>query len=139
MLPLFLNVLEVNCRNDGDACLEELFRVLPAMEVTTARGIIVGEAVHQTHLRSPSQNGFDIHHGCTVDHPKRDDFHLLQQVADFGRELELGGSHKHVFPSLATPPAFLQHTKRLAHARGVTQENLQPAAPHLQFFGLHPT
>ncbi len=44
-------VLDVDRRDDGDAGVEQLLDVLPALGILAARGVGVGELVDQHHLR----------------------------------------------------------------------------------------
>jgi hypothetical protein len=48
----------------------------------------------------------------------------------------LDGADHHILSALLAPAAFVEHADGLAYARGVTKEDLQPAAPVVCFLTL---
>ena len=58
-----LQVLDVDRGDHGDARVEQLLDVLPALRVPAARGVGVRELVDEHHLRVARQHGVDVELG----------------------------------------------------------------------------
>ena len=56
-----LEVLHVQCRDNGDTGLEQLVDVLPPLLVPRAGDVRVGDLVDQHELRFPGEDGIDVH------------------------------------------------------------------------------
>jgi hypothetical protein len=140
VLMLF-DVLQIDGGDHRDALIQDVVHILPAFRIARARRIIVGQFVHQADARMAAENRRDVQHFvlvsgvCFLEHG--DVLEGGHQRFQIGRERKLDGGHHHIFAAFLAPPPFVQHAERLAHARGVTQEHLEPAAPGAALFGLH--
>ena len=74
---LLLDELEIDRGNHGDSRREKLFHVLPAVGVSTAARIIVGESVDQANRRPPPKNRLDIDRGAAQVLTRRDGLEAL--------------------------------------------------------------
>ena len=110
---------------------EQLLHVLVALGVPAARGVGVGQLVHQGDRRPPRQDGVEVHllqhHAAVLDLAPR---HLLQ-VADqgggLGPAVRLDDADDHVHALLLEPLPLLEHLVGLADAGGEAEVDLQPA------------
>ncbi len=78
-----LDVLDIDRRVDVDAVVEQLLDVEIALGVAAAGRVGVGELVDQHDLRTPRDDGVEVHllerAALVLDVPARDDLEPLQQ------------------------------------------------------------
>ena len=115
-----LQVLDVDRRDDGDARVEDLLDVLPALRISAARCVRVGELVDENDVRFAFDHGVDIEfvEACSavVDVAGGDDLDALDQL---GRLLAAVGFHDggdDVGAALQPPVRLAEHRVRLADA-----------------------
>jgi hypothetical protein len=125
----FLQILEVDCGDDGDSSIEQLFNVLPAMTVWTAGRIVICETINESNLRVPRDYGGNIYYFLAAHLQHRNNFELLQYGLHFRGILRLQGANDDVLPSFMAAAAFVQHLEGFAYARSIAQENLETATP----------
>ena len=124
-------MLDVHRRDHVDAVPQQFLDILIALGKPSPRGVGVGQFVHDHHRRFALDHRIEVHlakdDAVILDAPGR---HLLQfsHLRDrLGPAVGLHDADHHVDPLAFEPPGFLQHLEGLAHPRGETEVNLQPA------------
>src|SRR6516162_1985325 len=127
-VALVFDVLKIDGADDGDAGLEELFNVLPAVSVAAAGRIVVREAVHEADLRAPRKNSGDVHGLAAFGLQRSNDFERGEDGLDVGRNFGLNSADDHVLAAFAATAAFVKHAEGFADAGSVAEKNLEAAA-----------
>ncbi|EPJ41365.1 putative Sensor protein KdpD [Streptomyces afghaniensis 772] len=129
-----LQVLDVDGRDDVDACREQFLHVLPALGVAGAGDVRVCEFVHQGDLRAAGEDGVEVHlredAAPVLQLPAR---HLLQPVQHqlgAGPAVVLDEGDHAVGAPLDAAVRLGQHRVRLADARCRTEVDPKVAACH---------
>src|SRR5882672_6154844 len=141
-----LDVLHVDRGVDGDAGLEQLLDVLPALGMPRPRlaleGVAVRELVDEQDLRLARERGVEVEvaqRGAAVsDVPVRQPLESLEQRLGLGAAVRLDVADDDVHASRLERARVFQHGVGLADARGRPEEHLQLAALRLRFLALHP-
>ena len=135
---LLSHVLEVNGGDHGDSRGQELLDLLPALRVLAPGGVLISETVDQTDLRVTAEDRSDIDRRGPEIGLKRNDFEMLQELLHFRGSRGLDGGHDHILAAHFAAASFVQHSKRFANTRGVTEEHLELSAHLMVFFGFNP-
>lgn len=93
--------------------------------MTGAGRVVVSQTVNDAHRRAPPHEGFHIDCRGFTNYPERDHLQLLDQSLSSRCETRLDGADHDVLASLAATAGFVEHPVGLAHARRVSQEDLQ--------------
>ncbi len=107
IITTLLDMLEVEGSDDHDSGRQDFFHVLPALGVLAARRVVVGDAIDQTDLRMPAEDGFHIHRRSGADFLERNDFQGLHQMRELGGQVRLNGAHNHILAPGSAPPALI--------------------------------
>jgi hypothetical protein len=135
-----LNVLDVDRRDDGDASIEDLEDVLPALLVTTrSRHIGVRQLVDEHKGGTTSQHRVHIHLlPCGVpvlDVLARHHRKVPDLLGGEGTLMGLDEPDDDVGPTLEPPPTFVEHGARLPDARRRAEIDAEAAGrPHTFVF-----
>ena len=131
-----LQVLDVDGGDDGDAGVEQLLDVLPALGVLAARGVGVGEFVDQHHLgaggpapRRTSSSGKLP--AAVVDVARRDDLDAVEQLGGLLAAVGLDDRGDHVGAALEPAVRLAEHREGLADAGRRAQVDAQLPALRL--------
>jgi two-component system, OmpR family, sensor histidine kinase KdpD len=124
------DVADVEGGIDVDAACQQLVDVLPALSVTIAGEVRVGELVHHGQLRTSGDNRPDVQFGeariPVGDRARRDDFEVVELGSGPGPPVPLPLGHDGVdtgAPPLARVP---QHRVGLPHSRGNPEVGAKP-------------
>src|SRR5664279_324579 len=98
------------------------------MSITDARRIIVSEAIDETDLRMPQQNGLDVDDRDILDVDGRNDFQLIQKWFELGRDVGLQSANHNVLPPFFAPPPLVKHAKGFADSRSVSKKHFEAAS-----------
>ena len=127
-----LQVLDVDGGEDVDPRLQQLLHILPALGVTGAGHIGVGQLVHQHHRRVTGQHAVQVKLGQTMTAievvGEQLHFESGQQRRRLAAAMGLHQSHQHIQPLGPQPLGLLQHGVGLAHPRTGAEEDLQLAS-----------
>lgn len=125
-------MLDVDRGEYVDAGREQFLDVLPAFFVTAARGVAVGQLVHQHQFGLGGEQAIEVHflqhHAAVFGAQQR----LLRQAAEqgFGLGAAVGfhyaGDQSHALAHLSV--GRLEHGVGLAHAGSGAEEDFEPAA-----------
>ncbi len=125
-------VLDIDRGEDVDPGRQQLLNVLPALGVPAARGIAVGQFVHQYQLGLGLEQAVEVHFLQQYATVFRTHQGLLGQPAQqgFGLGAAVGLHHpgKHLDPLAQLAMGRLEHGVGLANPGGGAQEHLEPAA-----------
>jgi hypothetical protein len=125
------NVLDIDRGIDVDSAAQELLDVEVALRVTAARRIGVGELVDQDDLRTPSQDGIEVHFleplPLILDAPARNDLQSLQQRFGLPAAVGFDDAHDDVVAVFLPGAGLLQHLVGLADAGCGAHEDSQLA------------
>ena len=114
-----LEVLDVHRGDDVDAGVEEVVDVLPALLVTAAGHVGVGELVDERHGGLAGQDGIDVHllegGAPVVEAAARHDFEVAELGLRPGPAVGLDETDHDIGAALVTAPALVEHGERLAH------------------------
>src|SRR5881227_319150 len=69
--PHLFDVLQVYGGNHGDASVEQLRDVLPAIGVSRPGRVVVSKSVDEANLRAAKKNTLDVHHRSTFNIQER--------------------------------------------------------------------
>lgn len=134
---LLADVLQVDRGDDGDAAIEQVFDILPALRIAAAGRIVVSQLVDQADRRVAAEERRQIDHFVSLAAvallDRRDHFETRQHALDIGF---VGGLHQadhHILAALFAAAAFVEHAVSLAYARGITQKDFETAAPLAPF------
>ena len=134
-----LDVLDVHRGPDVDAGRQQLLDVHPALGVSAARGVVVGELVDQRQLRAALQQPVEIHLlqlAAAIGHPAaRHDLEPGQQRRGLAPAMGLDQAHHHVDAVELAAPGRGQHLVGLADPGCGAEEDLEPPAPFLPRLG----
>ncbi|HXY27583.1 MAG TPA: hypothetical protein VEH82_04820 [Acidimicrobiales bacterium] len=116
-----LEVLDVDRRDDGDAGVEDLEDVFPALLVTARpRDVGVGQLVDQHHLRLAVEHAVEVHllprRAAVLDPLARDHREIADLLERVGPLVRLHEAHHHVRPPLEASPSLVEHGACLADA-----------------------
>ena len=129
-----LEVLDVHRRDDIDARFEQLLDVLPALRVSTARGIGVRELVDERHRGMASEHSVEVHlvesRAAVLDLPPRDDLEVAELLDRLRAGVGLDETDHDVGAPLGPAAALVEHVEGLAHARRGTEVDAQRASGH---------
>ena len=138
---LLADVLQVDRGDDGDAAVEQVFDILPALRIAAARRIVVGQLVDQADGRVAAEEGGKVEDFVSLSAVPllygRNDLEAGEHALDIRRVGALHQPHHHVLPALFAAPAFIEHAVRFADAGSVAEEDLEAAAPFAPFGGLN--
>ena len=135
-----LHVLDVDGGVHVDAGGEQLIDVLPALGMTRARGVGVGELVDQDQRRPASEGAVEVEvaerrspvlDGATGKHLK-----ALEQRFCLDPAVRLHEAHHHIHAVIALFTSGFEHGVRLADARSCAEEHLQLATTTARLFFL---
>ena len=126
-----LDVLNVDCRVDIDAAVEQLLDIEVALGMTAARRIGMGKFVHQRDLRMAGDDGVEIHLlerlPLVFETPARDDLEAVEQGLRLLAAMRFDDADHDVVAVLLPGARLLQHLVGLADAGSRADENLEPA------------
>ncbi len=124
-------MLNVQGGDDVDAGLQQFLHVLITLAVAAARGVGVGQFVHQGHLRPTSEDGVEVHffqHDAAIlDAPPRHLLQIAHLCQGVGPAMRFDDADDDVDALLFEALRFLQHLVGLADAGREAQINLEPA------------
>ena len=127
-----LHVLDVHGRVDVEAGVEQLDHVLPALGVTAAGRVGVGQLVDEDQRRLAGQRAVEVEllqRGAAVlDGTARKDLEPAQQRLGLGPAVQLDVADHEVDTVIALLTGGLEHRVRLADAGRGAEEHLQLAA-----------
>ncbi len=127
-----LEVLDVECRPDVDAGLDQLARVLPALGVARARRVRVRELVEQQHAGLARERLVDVElqepHAAVLDLARRQPLEALGERRRLGPPVRLDPADHHVDTRGALGARRLEHGVGLADAGGGAEEDLEASA-----------
>lgn len=125
-----LDVLHVERCVHVDACVEQLFDILPAFRVPQTFRVRVSQFIHEQQLRLASECRVEIElaerHSAIRHLPKRQRFEPLQQRLSFRTPVRLDVADDDLDALSLLAPRGFEHCKRLAHSGRVPEEHLQP-------------
>ena len=101
------------------------------------RRIVVGQPIHQTHLRSARQDPRHVHYRHAFDAFQWNDLERHDRLRDIRRQVRLDRANHDILTALAPAPAFIEHPEALADARSVTEKNLQSRSRLILLVDLH--
>lgn len=126
-----LDVLDVERGENVEAGVEQLTHVLPALGMAAARGVRVGEFVHERELRTARENGVEIHLGerdaAILDGAARDEREVLRERVGFGAAMRLDIADGDGTPRLQLALRRFEHGVGLAHAGAHAEEDFESA------------
>jgi hypothetical protein len=134
---VFLDMKQVDARQDGDPVAQKFLHILPTKSVPASRRILSGERVNDADLWRAEKNRIQIDCltvGCLE---LRNHFQFLQERLDVFGLLSLNSSNDNVFAALSPPPGFVQHAIGLPDARRIAEKNLEFRTPALALLGLY--
>ncbi len=112
---LLLDVLQIHSGDHGDAVIQDVIHVLPALGIAAARGIIVRQFIHQAHARMTAEDGRHIQNLVIlsgVGLPQRGDaLDFGHEGVQVGCERTLDGAHHHVLAALLAAAPLVQHAE----------------------------
>ena len=132
-----LQMLDVQRGVDVDAGLEQLLDVLPALGVTAAGGIGVGQLVHEDEGRTAGEGGVQVElpqrGPAVLDERRGQELEPLQQGVGFGPTVGLDVPDDHVDAFGMSLARGLEHGVGLPDSRRRAEEELQlaPGLPRL--------
>ena len=130
---LLPDVLHVDGGDHGDPLAQNLLHILPAFRVAAARRIVECQLIDQADLGTAAENGLQIDGAIE----RGDDLQPGDDLADGAGDLILRGGDHHVLTAFLAAAPLVEHAQRLAHARRVSQEDLEPAPPFAPLLRLH--
>src|SRR5262249_49953274 len=124
-------MLNIHRRIDVDTGIQQLFHVLEALGVTTARNICVGELVDEDEAWTPLERGIEIELAQdSVDVDRRlagNDLEAFQQRLRLLASVCLDHANDDVYTLLQLGARRLQHLIGLAHPGGCANEDFEAA------------
>ena len=125
-------MLDVHRGVDVDAGVEQFFDVLVAALVPAARGIEVGQFVHQRHLGLAREQGVEVEFfqqaAAIIDAAARQQRQALHQGLGFGAAVGFHQAHHHVHALPVQLTGGVEHGVGLADTGRRAQEHLELAA-----------
>jgi pyruvate/2-oxoglutarate dehydrogenase complex dihydrolipoamide acyltransferase (E2) component len=129
---------QVDGGDDGDAGIQQVAHILPAVLVPAARRIIERQAVDEANARAPPEDGRQVHALRAADLASGDHVQARKNRVGLRRAVLLHRADHYVLAiALAAAPAFIEHGERLADARTVPKEHLQPPTARADLLCLH--
>ena len=126
------DVLDVECRPDIDAGVEQFLDILVAFGMAAVRRIGMRQFIDDDEFRPPGQRSIEIELHQRVaaigDRLARQDFKALEQGGGLGPAMGFHDADDDILPSRLRRCAPRQHGIGLADARRRTEKYLQPAA-----------
>jgi hypothetical protein len=133
-------VLDVHGRVDVDAGVEQFDDVLPALGVSTARRVRVGELVDEDQRRVAGERGVEIEFAqrgaAIVDRFRWEDLEPGKQGVGLGATVSLDVADDRIDAVELLLAHRLEHRVRLPDAGGSAEEHLQLPATLARFFRL---
>ena len=130
-----LEVLEVDCRDDIDAGVEQVVDVLPALGVPRSRDVGVGQLVDQDQLGLAGQQPLEVHllEGLApvLDSPAGEDRQVPDLGVGLGTSVVLHPADHHVGAALPASPALVEHGVGLADTGCGPKVEAELAAGHV--------
>ncbi len=127
-----LQVLDIDRCPDVDAGLQQLLDVLKALGVAGARGIGVGQLVHQDQARFAGQGAVQVEllerPAAVAEGLERQDRQPLQQLLGLFPAVGLGDADEDVHRLCLSHPGGVQHGVGLAHTGAGAEEDLELTA-----------
>ena len=137
-----LHVLDVDGGVHVDAGGEQLIDVLPALGMTRARGVGVGELVDQDQRRPASEGAVEVEvverRSPVLDRATGKHLEALEQRFRLDPAMRLHETNDDVHAVITLFTSSFQHGVRLADAGGRTEEHLQLATAPPRLFFLDP-
>ena len=135
-LFVFLDMKQVDARQDRDTVTQKLLHILPTISVPASRRILGGERVNDADLRRAAKNRVEID-GLALGSLKwRNRLQFPQDCLNFLGLLSLNGADDNIFSALVPPSGFIEHAIGFAYAWSVAQKNLEFRTPPLALLRL---
>ena len=127
-----LDMLDINCRENIDPCVEQLDHVLVTLRMARAGRIRVCQLVDDRDLRMPDKNRVEIHlrlGGAAIFQLRaRHDRQAFEQRFRLRPPVRFNNTDHDLAAILLRLPRRLQHGERFANARAHSEKDLQLAA-----------
>ena len=130
-----LDMLNIDCRVDVDAAVEQFLDVEVALGMTTAGRVGVGEFVDQRDLRAAGDDGVEVHLlerlALVFEAPAGNDLEAVEQGLRLLAPMRFDDADDDIVAVLFPGARLLQHLVGLADAGSGADENLEPAGSAL--------
>lgn len=134
----FLDVLEIDGSNDGNAVGEEFLDILPTFGMLAAGRVFIGKAVDEADGRVALEDGGNVDGGRAEIGPGGNQFEGALELFDFRGGRGLSGGEHHVLATHFAAAPLVEHADGLADAGGVAKKDFEAAARVMALFGLGP-
>jgi hypothetical protein len=122
-------MLDVDGGDDDDAGVEQLLDVLPPFGISRAGDVGVGELVDQDHLRSPDEDGVNVHLGergtAVGDGPAGQGLQIADHLLGVLAAMSLHVADDDVRSPILASAALFEHLVRLADSGGGAKVDAQ--------------